>query len=107
MSRLTRKEKWIDICDTKHNYNSDDNYCIEKLGELEDLEEELGISLPILFKALKNGIYTRDYGWLLVEHFVLKMKEQLHCRPTYMKELRLALKDYKKTWALTKEELEK
>ena len=97
-----------------HNYStrSEKNEYINTLQELVDkeskyqaIEEELGISLPILFKALKNGIYSRDYGWLFVEHFVLKMKEQLHCRPTYRKELRFAIKDYKKTWALSREDL--
>ena len=30
---------------------------INKLGQLEDIEEELGIDLITLYKALKNGIY--------------------------------------------------
>ena len=42
-----------------------------KLGELEDLEEELGISLPILFKALKDGI------WFIYDDF----KEDFTKRP--------------------------
>lgn len=32
---------------------------IHKLGQLEDIEEELGIYLITLFKALKNGIYCK------------------------------------------------
>lgn len=48
------------------NYSGD--YCTEdvneweitcKLGHLEDLEEELGISLEVLFKALKEGVWTK------------------------------------------------
>ena len=34
---------------------------INKLGQLEDIEEELGIDLVTLFKALKNGFYFKDY----------------------------------------------
>ena len=30
-----------------------------KLGQLEDIEEELGIDLITLFKALKNGIWSK------------------------------------------------
>ena len=31
-----------------------------KLGQLEDIEEELGIDLFVLFRALKNGIYVKN-----------------------------------------------
>lgn len=34
----------------------------KKLGQLEDIEEELGIDLITLFKALKNGCWIR-YGF--------------------------------------------
>ena len=33
---------------------------LEKLSKIEDIEEELGIDLTTLFKALKNGIYFQD-----------------------------------------------
>ena len=78
---------------------------LDRLEKLEDLEEELGIDLLMLFKAFKDGIYSRDYGYLLVEHFVLKHEKQLHCKPLRIVEYRFALKDYGKTWALTREEL--
>ena len=32
---------------------------LNKLGQLEDIEEELGIDLITLFKALKNGVYHK------------------------------------------------
>ena len=36
---------------------------INKLGKLEDVEEELGIDLITLFKVLGNGLYHKtDYG---------------------------------------------
>lgn len=95
MSRYTYNGNFINF---EEAYN--------KLADLEDLEEELGIDLLTLFKALKDGIYSRDYGYLLVEHFVLKHEKQLHCKPLRIVEYRFALKDYGKTWALTKEELE-
>ena len=33
---------------------------VKKLGQLEDIEEELGIDLVTLFKALRNGFYHLD-----------------------------------------------
>lgn len=95
MSRYTYNGNFINF---EEAYN--------KLADLEEIEKELGIDLLTLFKALKDGIYSRDYGYLLVEHFVLKHEKQLHCKPLRIVEYRFALKDYGKTWALTREELE-
>lgn len=33
--------------------------CYNKLGRLENIEDELGVSLEVLFKALKEGIWTK------------------------------------------------
>lgn len=38
------------------NHNIRHKQCVEKLGKLEDIEQELGIPLEVLFKALKDGI---------------------------------------------------
>ena len=81
-----------------------------KLGQLEDIEEELGIDLATLINVLKNGIYDKqgkyyyphleylddEYRkeWILVE-------EQGDYRPN----LWFHFKDYGKIWALTKEDL--
>ena len=94
---------------------------IYKLGPLEDIEEELGINLETLFKALKNGIYVKNRkneirrvscNIGLVEtggHNSLGLRFQ----DTNYKWRYLVLdtsrdndvNDYGKTWALTKEEL--
>ena len=109
MSRLTKKQGNLYYPTNENIIFPDDGSnairLLQVIGKYEELEEELGIALITLFKALKNGIYSRDHGRLLVEHFVLKHKQELHCRPTYRNELRFALKDYKKTWWL-KEDLE-
>lgn len=109
MNRLT-KEQLENYKNTYDRYEGIESNEFEKLCdeliEYKLLEEELGIDLITLFKALKEGIYIRDYGYLLVEHFVLKSEHELHCRPTYRKELRFTLKDYGKTWALRKEDLQ-
>ena len=62
MERLTKK-----LTDNYYTYNCGTNefiqggcgdYC-NKLGKLEDIEEELGIPLEVLFKALKDGVYVK------------------------------------------------
>lgn len=90
---------------------------LEKLGQLEDIEEELGIDLITFHKALKNGVYYKvinkdsaNYGKIFFDKYVLwgwdidsdgnyftMMQSQIQT---------FNLKDYGKTWALTKEELE-
>ena len=96
--------------------------CYNKLGQLEDIEEELGIDLITLFKALKDGFYyTKPH---LISISKLKYKHEIYHTDTEAKELRkcnlgwcigfinekskvelIPLKCYGKTWALTKEEL--
>lgn len=91
-----------------------------KLKNLEDIEEELGIALPILFKALKNGVWTNQeqvYGdekqgkIRFFEVRLLLEENAIGCIHNSMwkgKEVirTLYFKDYEKTWALTREELE-
>ena len=78
---------------------------VDKLGELEDLEEDLGIDLITLFKILKseniyangkrydnsNSLSYMGNSWLIFNH---QAKQGFR------------FKDYGKTWALTKEKLE-
>ena len=72
-----------------------------KLGQLEDIEEELGIDLITLFKAMKNGFYDKHfhYGSAVINNGYI-------CYYFDESGIRYKLKDYGKTWALTKEELE-
>jgi hypothetical protein len=84
---------------------------ITKLGKLEDLEEQLGCPLDVVFKALLNGVYESytDYGdnnsikirhrevrgigeyGLIVINLLCSYAE---CDETF------EYKDYKKTWWL-------
>ena len=124
MNRLTRKIKGCYCIDLitclpmEYEQINKGNACVEKLGKLEDIEEELGIDFITLFKALKNGIYLKfgsekitgvyyEHRAILPRHFDKDYKG-------YFIDLQLELsinfnfyfKDYGKTWALTKEELE-
>ena len=122
MNRLTKKN---DIGylpayerETKENYYD----LVRKLGALEDIEEELGIDLITLFKALKDGInvyyedeerykfhndlrieYHKTLGWGLVYIYGSCCRNDM---PMMLDMEFYELKGYGKTWALTKEELE-
>ena len=87
-----------------------DGKAIDKLGKLEDIEEELGIDLITLFKALigiwvksTNGdVYYVGSPYLCFsENEKRELEFQFRVGDTWYK-----VKDYGKTWALTKEELE-
>lgn len=83
---------------------------LEKLSKIEDIEEEIGIDLTILFKAIMNGFwYKNQYGYHQVDEYeyaidlesssLIKLYEE-NGRTFYFE-------DYGKIWALTKEELKK
>ena len=101
--RLTKK-KWHQLCGRKkdwfeyipNKYTSHDR--IYKLGQLEDMEDELGIDLTTLFKALKDGIYGKVGK--KIEH-ILAPHLSWHYSEIYI----FKIKDYGKTWALKKKEL--
>ena len=81
----------------------------KKLGQLEDIEEELGIDLITLFKAL-NGCWFLQISTKKIFGDIrptLIYQAGWHLKPN-ITELPMiySLKDYGKTWALKKEELE-
>ena len=86
----------------------------QKLGQLEDIEEELGIDLITLFKALKNGVYyysnsqlTKDSVNLINQFLCSGIHNELkYDLITSFERKIFNFKDYGKTWALAKEELE-
>ena len=95
--------RYTEKYDGEYGSNISEYELWQKLGQLEDIEEELGIDLITLFKALKNGIYT--LGNNDIEPVVLRMfyEEPMLVFETDTTEV--YLKGYGKTWALTKEEL--
>lgn len=78
---------------------------IHKLGQLEDIEDELGIDLITLINALKDGVYMRT------KHFGIdycQCPKLIHYKNGWRILIygsTLSLTSNK--WALTKEELEK
>lgn len=93
---------------------------LDRLEQYKSIEKELGIDLITLFKALKNGIWTNQeqtYGdakqgkirffkvrLLLEEKSIGCIHNSIWKGEEVIK--RLYLKNYRKTWALRKEDLE-
>lgn len=85
----------------------------KKLSQLEDVEEEIGIDLITLFKALKNGVYyfenqgqlIHDYVWLINNYVSAGVPDKISFSfMTFSERLILLFKDYGKTWFLTKKD---
>ena len=119
MNRLTRKIKGYYSVDLRtclpmeYEQIKNSNACVDKLGKLEDIEEELGIDLITLFKALKKGVYVKfdSYFGNIGELDIKIVKDNAtgvcyRNKKWYLQEEDTLVKDYGKTWALTKEELE-
>lgn len=114
MERLTKKLSDGNFtCECGWNYFEYGDGHLEifnKLGHLEDLEQELGIPLEVLFKALKDGIY-RFYEEPEDEEKHIYYLDPIICYDEY-KSCWLFfddstyntyyLKDYGKTWWLEK-----
>lgn len=117
MERLTIKNKQfndysvaeelrrLDVRDYLYNIN-------QKMGKYEDIEEELGIGLITLFKAKNNGFFVKLPKINNGEVSIVLPKEiddidLIRCLIfDNVYGLFVKFKDYGKTWALTKEELE-
>ena len=75
---------------------------------LEDIEDELGIDLITLYKALKNGIYKKDCLDCCYDTKLRFMKGEWYLAQPFDENYTYIVKtkDYGKTWALTKEDFE-
>lgn len=120
MSRLTKKvdEKWnyeLDYTCLGHNDRREkhtalgDLQFVNKLGKIEDCEEQLGIEVLTLLKALFDSIYCVDEwdGGVYIESIreMGNYGEDGWGFVTWEDHGEFLFKDYGKTWALTVEEL--
>ena len=110
MTRLTRK--------ALNGYDGYYQECCDKLGQLEDLEEKLGIDLITLINIFDKGFYAwvkdEDHEEPYLFHFYARDLELCtegkslivydECSEAVYGEY--DFKDYGKIWALTEEELE-
>ena len=81
---------------------------VDKLGSLEDIEEELGIDLPTLFKAFRNGIYAKAGREIVFVRYIgifKRRKWHLFSADALGKYEICLVNEHGKKWALTKKEL--
>ena len=109
MNRLTNKAdgKYYPIMN-QYGYDNVRRDIYNKLGKLEDLEQDLGCPLDVVFKALKEGIVYEENNKFITDkcialHFIAYEKEWALIYDIDFMYSHL-LKDYKKTWWL-KEDL--
>lgn len=98
--RLTKKY------DDEYESNESEYTVWQKLGQLEDIEDELGIDLIALFKILKTKeCYSKEDGECLImginKNGVILMPKKF---PFGECEFTAPFAELGKTWALTKED---
>ena len=82
---------------------------LNKLCQLEDIEDELGIDLITLFKANNEGAYFKEdlrpyIANIDLKHKCVRLVKHYEAENDFDCHY-VMFKDYGKTWALTKEEL--
>lgn len=106
--RLTRKNE---IYLGGYEAMCDFGKAFSKLGKLEDIEEELGIDFPTLFKAFHHGIYVKVGREIIFVKYIgifKKRKWHLFSANNVLGKYEICLvSNYGKSWALSKEELNK
>lgn len=127
MERLTKKDnngQYFSIAESKTF--DEEQQCINKLGRYEDIEEKFGCDFIFLDNVCSNGVYCyeqsiKDCDSSPKGNIVYIPSEDIHvnffgiCKEQRMGVVvmgcldyvyhSLRIKDYGKTWALTKEEL--
>ena len=84
------------------------NEIYSKLEKLENIEEELGVELTILFKALRDGVFVVGDDDLIYADYIKRI-DYWQGSWTFIsneQDLEVCIEDYGVTWALTSEELE-
>ena len=127
MNRLTKKNNgtgsWTQLGDKylpAHNIKH--KQCVNKLGKLEDIEEELDMSLLTLFRILKLGkiickfrpiedpkkilLLSRKINSLYYDGCYYRLDINEDGDDGYIIEYDPYIKDYGKTWGITREVLE-
>lgn len=108
MNRYTEKVKIMDTFGYFIEKTIDRNCGIHKLGQLEDLEQELGIDLITLFKALTSGVWFKEWKEPIKHNCGLRLlKSGKSCWGLDNKNYYFPLEEYGKTWSLDKQTLEK
>lgn len=103
MNRLTKKIENPQYSNDYEMLCAHDYHLINKLGKIEDIEEEIGIDLITLFKALKQ-MFVFDEENIKIELLSLHIKSNKLYLYGFVEDtsqvVYLSFEDYKKTWWL-------
>ena len=109
--RLTKKNDGDYVIDNYISLNEPWKSPINKLGQLEDIEEGFGCDLIVFLKALKHGVFYKDFGDNKIKH-TNNLSMSCYDGRTFCLQNKwhyFLMEDYGKSkynqWALTKEEL--
>ena len=80
---------------------------IDKLGQLENIEDELGIDLITLFKILTIGFYYKGISTSGIEYIGFARMKRVDRNYMRVNNKPYYFKDYGKTWSLDKNDLTK
>lgn len=108
--RLTEKKgKYNLMVNDKYNPIATTREINNKLGELEDLEEQIGCPLEVVFRALTIGIWYEDVANRMT-HIGVGLDtanyDGEYILREYNDETRFLPRNYKKTWWLKKDKSE-
>lgn len=88
----------------------DEYLILQKMrAEYKAIEEKIGISLITLFSAIENGVWVKTKNGIS-HHFTVSVRKWLQTNTYclyYRPYTHVWFENYGKTWALTREELEK
>ena len=103
MNRLTEKASDFKIYG---HYQCNGN-AIDKLGQYEDLEEEIGIDLITLFKAAQQGIWMKhNEVFYFFDNLIVDFKHKCLVQIVSNDEVEtFPFDSYGEDWGLTREEL--
>lgn len=113
MKRLTRKNNNNEYVYGDYIYLYEPiKSIVTKLGQYEDIDEKLGLTYSVFFEAFFNGVYYLDDSGQIIRSTVniydlyLTERKEIAFITKFGDKI-LLFKDYGKTWALSREELEK
>ena len=120
MNRLTNKDfngnyysyttqgNYIEGCFTRENKEWFYGNVVNKLGKLEDIEEDLGCPLEVVIKALKDGFYFKYKDKILSSNeYSVQTRTNIRGNWVFVFDsnnltlLTIKIKDYGNTWWLS------
>ena len=106
--RLTNKFWYSEHYLPDHKIDASRFDCYDKLGQLEDIEEENGFDLITLFKATQQGIWMKHNDvFYFFDNLIVDFKRKCLVQIVSNDEVEtFPFDSYDEEWALSREELE-